>query len=54
MYIFGLPLLFYWVLVYPLSCLFYMIYSRNNIENINFRIRMGYYLNGYKKEHYYW
>ena len=51
---FGSPILFYWIFLYPLTCLFYMIFNRKDNGQINIRIKMGYFMNGYKPEHYYW
>ena len=54
MYSFGVPILFFWILFYPLICLFYLIYHKREIERIDIKIKMGYYLNGYKTNYFYW
>lgn len=54
MYTFGVPVLFFWTLLYPLFCLFYLINHKKDLEHIKMKIKMGYYLNGYKPECFYW
>lgn len=55
MYYFALPILAYWVIVYPFACLIYMVVNKSQLDDdIILRIRMGYYLNGYKSKYFYW
>lgn len=54
MFTFALPILFYWILLYPMGCFLYMLYNKTKLDHIEMKIRMGYYLNGYKKEYFYW
>jgi len=56
MYTFGVPLLIFWILLYPLICLFYLIYHKKEIKigQADIKIKMGYYLNGYKDNYFYW
>ena len=54
MTLFGIPILLFWIVLYPITCLFYLIFHRKQLENIQIKIKMGFYLNGYKKNYFYW
>lgn len=51
---FGFPILVFWIIIYPISCLIYLMNHKKDLDTVDFRIKMGYYLNGYRKEYFYW
>lgn len=51
---FGTPNLIYWIILYPFGCLVYMIRNRRKLNGMEMKIRMGYYLIGYKTQYFFW
>ena len=51
---FGMPILIFWIMVYPMTCLLYMVHNKKRIESVEIRTKMGYYVNGYKPNFFYW
>lgn len=50
----GIPSLTLWIVVFPAICLLYLIRKRKDLETFDVRLKMGYYLNGYKREYFFW
>lgn len=44
----------YWILIYPVTCLIYMIHNRNKLHDIEINAKLGFYINGYQDDYYYW
>jgi len=52
--IFVYPFMAYWILIYPVTCLIYMIHNRNKLHDIEINAKLGFYINGYQDDYYYW
>lgn len=50
----GVPVLCFWIFIYPLGCLVYILIKKKEINSMDVQMRMSYYLNGYKKNYFYW
>lgn len=44
----------YWICIYPITCLFYMIKNRKRLNNNEISAKMGFYINGYRDQYYFW
>lgn len=54
LYSFIYPMLLLWMVFYPGLCLFYLIKNKKKLDDVDVRAKMGFYINGYKEELFYW
>ena len=52
--IFYLPILSFWIFIFPFLCLQKLIASRKNLENPQIKLYFGFFYFGYKPEYFYW
>lgn len=53
-YGFVYPFLLFWAVVYPFTCIIYLWIHRKQLNLITIQAKMGFYINGYKQQFYFW
>ena len=51
---FYLPVLSFWIIIFPFLCLSKLFAARNNLENPQIKLYFGFFYFGYKPEFFYW
>lgn len=48
------PNLILWIIIYPCISLAVLFKKRKKLNQLNVRAKLGYYIEGYKKQYFYW